>query len=150
MENYLLNEGMIDVDTVNVCNIAHEPLPLCITSIPKEHKIIIEEMLLREWEILPAPLKIKHRYNGWFQVIEFMNNVDTYEPGRFSEHMNASLQFAKSDILEHIPLVKWIYDIDQPHDRWFKDGRDYVGIDHGVHILDELSKIPAKYPDRIK
>tara|TARA_R110002074_G_C12196456_1_gene634795 strand:- start:108 stop:560 length:453 start_codon:yes stop_codon:yes gene_type:complete len=150
MEEYLLSEGMMDMHTVNVCNIAHEPLPFCITSIPKEHKIVVEKFLRDAWEALPFSRQRVHREHGWFQVIDFMNNVDTYDPGRFSEHINRTLQFAKSDLLERIPLVKRIYDIDQPHDRWFQDGRDYIGIDNDVHPLKLLYPVPAKYPDRIK
>ena len=150
MEKYLLSEGMMDINTINVCNIAHEPLPFCITSIPKEHKIAVEKFLRDAWETLPASRQRVHRENGWFQVIDFMNNVDTYQPGAFSEHINSTLQFAKSDLLDLVPLVKRIYDIDQPHDRWFKDDRDYIGIDNEIHPLKLLYPIPAKYPDRIK
>ena len=159
MEKYLLDEGMIDYNTVTVCNIAHEPLPICITSIPKEHKIIIEKFLLDQLKTLPAPLRLKHRHNGWLQVIEFMNNADTYQQphaGSFSEFINGTVRFAKDEILEHIPLVKWIYEEDQPSDRWFKDGRDYIGTDENVHPIAELSVPDAerqwtpKYPHRIK
>ena len=78
-----------------------------------------------------------------------MNNVDTYDPGRLSDHINSTLRFAKTDLLNHIPLVKWIYDNDWDHGRWFKEGRDYIGIDNEIHMLEELSEVPAKYPDRI-
>jgi hypothetical protein len=37
--------------------------------------------------------------------------------------MNSTLSFAKSKILEHIPLVNWIYEQDKYHDRWY-NGKD--------------------------
>ena len=82
--------------------------------------------------------------------------MQTHISNRTPEFINGTVRFAKDEILEHIPLVKWIYEEDQPSDRWFKDGRDYIGTDENIHPIAELSVPDAerqwtpKYPHRIK
>ena len=126
MQKYLLDEGMMNYHTPVVCNIAHEPLPLSITSIPKHNKKEIEKYILEEFNKLPAPLKQRHSRNGWFQVIEYMKARDTYRPGHLSEFVNNTLRFAKKKILSQESLLTRLYYLDNEHDRWFKEGVDVM------------------------
>ena len=135
MQKYFLDEGMMDFHTPTVCNIAHEPLPLSITSIPAHYKKEIESYLLDQWERLPPPLKNRHARNGWFQVIEYMKARDTYKPGQLSEFVNNTLRFAKKKMLESESLLTQLYWLDNEHDRWFKEGRDMIGNDLEVYRL---------------
>ena len=111
-EKLLLNEGLINDRTPISCNIAHEPLPLSITSIPQGEKKKIEDYLMQEYATLPPAMKARHRQSGWFQVINFMNNAHTYKKGELSQHLDMNLEFAREDVLETIPLMKLIYDLD--------------------------------------
>jgi len=111
-ERHLLNENLINDRTSISYNIAHEPLPLSITSIPQSQKKGIADYLMQEYESLPTMMKVRHRNHGWYQIISFMNNAHTYRKGGISEYLDISLKFAKEDVLKTIPLVKLIYDSD--------------------------------------
>jgi len=121
MVRYFHNEGLVKYNTNTVANIAHEPEPLSLTSIPADMKPAIEEFLKVEWSKLPVNIKTRYQNPGWQTCIDYMYARDTYKPGRLSEHLNSTLKFAKDAVLEHIPLVKMINDIDHPFDRWNKD-----------------------------
>tara|TARA_B100002051_G_scaffold169580_1_gene160161 strand:- start:133 stop:492 length:360 start_codon:yes stop_codon:yes gene_type:complete len=117
------NEDLLNYNTNTVANIAHEPDCLSVTSIPKDHKPVVEKFLKDEWDKLDIKIRSRYFTQNWQTVIDYMNARDTYDPGRLSEHLNSTLSFAKSKILEHIPLVNWIYEQDKYHDRWY-NGKD--------------------------
>ena len=121
--HYMHNEDLLNYNTNTVANIAHEPDCLSVTSIPKDHKPVVEKFLKDEWDKLDIKIRSRYFTQNWQTVIDYMNARDTYDPGRLSEHLNSTLSFAKSKILEHIPLVNWIYEQDKYHDRWY-NGKD--------------------------
>ena len=121
MVRYFDNEDLLKYNTNTVANIAHEPEPLSLTSIPADMKPTIETFLKTEWEKLPMKIKARYINANWQTCIDYMYARDTYNPGRLSEHLNSTLKFAKDAILDHIPLLKMIYERDAPFDRWNKD-----------------------------
>ena len=116
-ENHLLNEGLIDQYSSISCNIAHEPLPLSITSIPEDMKKGIADYLREEYEKLPPAMKRRHRNSGWHQIINFMNNSHTWKRGALSVYVDTNLSFCKEELLEKIPIVKKIYSFDYTDDK---------------------------------
>ena len=121
MVTYFHNEKLTKYNTNTVANIAHEPEPLSLTSIPSDMKPTVEAFLKTEWEKLPIEIRSKYLNTNWQTCIDYMYARDTYKPGKLSEHINATLNFAKDSLLEHIPLVKMIYERDAPFDRWNKN-----------------------------
>ena len=115
-ENHLLSEGLIDQYSSVSCNIAHEPLPLSIASIPEDMKKGIADYLREEYEKLPPAMKRRHRNSGWHQIINFMNNSHTWKKGELSVYVDTNLSFCKEELLEKIPIVKKIYSFDYTND----------------------------------
>ena len=108
MQRHLEKVGIVDGSTIMSYNIAFGP-DISITSLPDEIKQRMELYLLDHFNKYEGPLK-HHMKWGYKQVINFMKEKNTWNRDQFKHLINYRYYFAKDDLLEHLPLVKEMYE----------------------------------------
>jgi sulfatase maturation enzyme AslB (radical SAM superfamily) len=108
MQRHLEKVGIVDGSTIMSYNIAFGP-DISITSLPDEIKQRMELYLLDHFNKYECPLK-HHMKWGYKQVINFMKEKNTWNRDQFKHLINYRYYFAKDDLLEHLPLVKEMYE----------------------------------------
>jgi len=108
MQRHLEKVGIVDGSTIMSYNIAFGP-DISITSLPDEIKQRMELYLLDHFNKYEGPLK-HHMKWGYKQVINFMKEKNTWNRDKFKHLINYRYYFAKDDLLEHLPLVKEMYE----------------------------------------
>lgn len=116
MYDYILEKNLLKEDTWFTTNIAFTPKPFSITSLPKEIKNEITKKLSRWAETI----KTKDMYNEvsryaiadisskMFNIIDFMNSNDTFDPHLFANELSYKLWYTPK--WRDIPHFEYIWD----------------------------------------